>query len=30
MGKKMRHAPVYFVIAQVRHNPVLKLGAYVP
>lgn len=29
MGKKMRHAPVYFVIAQVRHNPVLKLGAYV-
>lgn len=30
MGKKMRNAPVYFVIAQARHNPVLRLAAYVP
>jgi uncharacterized protein (TIGR04255 family) len=30
MGKKMRCAPVYFVIAQVRHNPILQLGSYVP
>ena len=28
MGDKMRNAPVYFTIAQVRHNPVLRLGAY--
>lgn len=30
MVKKMKHAPVYFTIAQVRHNPVLRLGSYVP
>ena len=29
MGKKMKHAPVYFAIAQVRHNPVLRMGDYV-
>lgn len=28
MGQKMKNAPVYFTIAQVRHNPVLRLGAY--
>jgi len=28
MGKKMKNPPVYFTIAQVRHNPVLRLGAY--
>lgn len=28
MGAKMKNAPVYFTIAQVRHNPVLRLGAY--
>lgn len=28
MGEKMKNAPVYFAIAQVRHNPVLRLGAY--
>jgi uncharacterized protein (TIGR04255 family) len=28
MGKRMKNAPVYFTIAQVRHNPVLRLGAY--
>ena len=30
MGKKMKNAPVYFTVAQVRHNPVLRLGAYAP
>jgi uncharacterized protein (TIGR04255 family) len=30
MGEKMKNAPVYFTIAQVRHNPVLRLGAYAP
>ena len=29
MGKKIKHAPVYFAIAQVRHNPVLRMGDYV-
>ncbi len=28
MGEKMKNAPVYFTIAQVRHNPVLRIGAY--
>lgn len=28
MGEKMKNAPVYFTIAQIRHNPVLRLGAY--
>ena len=28
MSDKMTHAPVYYVIAQVRHNPVLSLSAY--
>lgn len=28
MGEKMKNAPVYFAIAQARHNPVLRLGAY--
>lgn len=30
MGKKMKHAPVYYTIAQVRHNPVLRLATYAP
>ncbi len=30
MGKKMKNAPVYYAIAQARHNPVLRLSAYVP
>ena len=30
MGKKMKHAPVYFAIAQVRHNPVLRISDYLP
>jgi len=30
MGQKMKNAPVYFTIAQVRHNPVLRLGYYAP
>jgi uncharacterized protein (TIGR04255 family) len=29
MGRRMRHAPVYFTIAQVRHNPVTSLKNYV-
>jgi uncharacterized protein (TIGR04255 family) len=30
MGDKMTNAPVYFVLAQVRFNPVLTLDQYVP
>ena len=30
MGKKMKNAPVYFVLAQVRFNPLLTLDSYVP
>ena len=30
MNGKMKNAPVYFTIAQVRHNPVLRLDAYAP
>lgn len=30
MGTKMKNAPVYFTIAQVRHNPILNLGNYAP
>ncbi len=30
MGKKMRNAPVYFTVAQVRFNPILDLEAYLP
>lgn len=30
MSEKMNNAPVYYVIAQVRHNPVLSLGTYAP
>lgn len=30
MGKKMKNAPVYYTLAQVRHNPILRLGAYLP
>jgi len=30
MGQKMKHAPVYFTIAQVRFNPILSLKTYVP
>ena len=30
MGKKMRNAPVYYSIAQVRHNPILSLESFVP
>jgi uncharacterized protein (TIGR04255 family) len=29
MTAKMKHAPVYYVIAQVRHSPVLNLGTYI-
>lgn len=28
MGEKMKSAPVYFAIAQARHNPILRLGYY--
>jgi len=28
MGEKLKNAPVYFVIAQARHNTVLRLGFY--
>jgi uncharacterized protein (TIGR04255 family) len=28
-SQKLKNAPVYFTIAQARHNPVLRLGAYV-
>jgi len=30
MGKKMKNAPVYYALAQVRHNPIRRLGAYLP
>ena len=30
MGKKMRNAPVYYTIAQVRHNPILSLESFIP
>ncbi|KIZ49943.1 hypothetical protein UM91_14275 [Pseudomonas oryzihabitans] len=30
MGTKYANAPVYFTIAQVRHNPLLSLKAYLP
>jgi len=30
VGQKMKNAPVYFTIAQVRHNRVLRLGSYAP
>ena len=30
MGKKLRRAPVYFTLAQVRFNAVLALDSYVP
>lgn len=30
VGQKLRQAPVYFTLAQVRFNPVLALDAYVP
>jgi uncharacterized protein (TIGR04255 family) len=30
VGKKMGNAPVYFTVAQVRHNPVLALDSYLP
>src|ERR1035437_2350134 len=28
--QKMRHAPVYFTLAQARFNPILALDSYVP
>lgn len=28
MGEKLKNAPVYFALAQVRHNPVSRLSAY--
>ena len=28
MGEKLKNAPMYFSIAQARHNPVLRLGSY--
>lgn len=30
MNKKMKNAPVYFTIAQVRHNPVLSMANFLP
>jgi len=30
MGKRLSHAPVFFVVAQVRHSPILKLDVLVP
>jgi uncharacterized protein (TIGR04255 family) len=30
MGEKWAHAPVYCVLAQVRHNPVWQLADYIP
>lgn len=30
MGQKLKNAPVYFTIAQVRFNPVLSLKTYMP
>lgn len=30
MGKRMKQAPVYFTLAQVRYNPILLLGTYAP
>lgn len=30
MGQKMKSAPVYFTIAQVRFNPILSLETYLP
>ncbi len=30
MGQKMKNAPVYFTIAQIRYNPVLSLDSYIP
>lgn len=30
MGKKMKNAPIYFALAQVKFNPLAALDAYVP
>ncbi len=30
MGKKMKNAPVYFTVAQVRFNPILNMEGYLP
>jgi uncharacterized protein (TIGR04255 family) len=30
MGKKMKNAPVYFTVVQVRFNPVLNIESYLP
>lgn len=30
MGQKMRNAPVYYTVAQARHNPILSLETYIP
>lgn len=30
MGQKMKNAPVYFTVAQVRFNPILSLDTYLP
>lgn len=30
MGSKMKNAPIYFAIAQVRFNPILSLETYLP
>ena len=30
MGRHMKNAPVYFMIAQIRFNPILDLGKYLP
>lgn len=29
MGKKLKNAPVYFTIAQVRHNPILSFESFI-
>lgn len=30
MGRKLKNAPVYFTVAQVRYNPILSLDSYIP
>lgn len=30
MGKKMKNAPVYFTLAQIRFNPILNMDGYLP
>ena len=30
MGKALKSPPVYFTVAQLRFNPILQLGEYLP